>query len=408
MRLPELLAPAGDFAKLESAFHFGADAVYCAGKNFGLRAACTNFDDETLVKAVKTAHSLNKKVFVTLNIYARENDFAKLKDYAQFLQVAGVDGVIISDSGVFDVVRKSAPDLELHISTQANITNKFAAKFWADQGAARIVLARELSIAEISAIRDFLPNSVELEAFVHGAMCVSYSGRCLLSDLFTGRGANRGECVQACRWEYSVKPIGADSTSLIASEDERGTYFLNSKDLCMIEHLDKLYNAGVSSFKIEGRMKSVYYVATVVNAYRKAIDLLKEKAYNVGSTAVAELEKTSHRLFTTGFYFKDNDSVGEICSHTSQPKSDFEFCAQVLGFENGRIVVEQRNRFFEGDELELLSADNSICNAKIKVVDLRDSLGNAVFDAKGVQQILNFKTDFKALPLDILRKKKIN
>ncbi len=268
----ELLAPAGGFSKLKTAFYFGADAAYIGGKAFSLRSFADNFDADELKKAVALAHSLGKKVYVTANIFARNADFSALSDYFKYIYSVGVDAAIISDSGVFYAAQKAAPKLAVHISTQANLTNKYAVKFWKEQGATRAILARELSLDEIREIHEFVPD-IELEAFVHGAMCISYSGRCLLSDYLTGRPSNRGECVQACRWNYTVKKhdLGAESGEMGVEEDERGTYIFNSKDLNMSAHLNEMAEAGVCSFKIEGRMKSEYYLATVINAYRRCL-----------------------------------------------------------------------------------------------------------------------------------------
>ena len=268
----ELLAPAGNMEKLKVAFRYGADACYLGGKKFGLRAFADNFDKDELREAVNYAHDLGKKIYVTVNIVAHNNDFDGLDEYLCYLEKIGVDGVIVSDIGIITIAKTCAPKLDLHVSTQANITNKYAAKFYCDLGAKRLVLARELSLDEIKEIRDFIPNDVELEVFIHGAMCISYSGRCLLSKYLSERDGNRGACIQACRFEYTMCEKSRNGEEYTIQEDERGTYILNSKDLCMIEYIDKLVEAGVTSFKIEGRMKSPYYVATVVNAYRRAID----------------------------------------------------------------------------------------------------------------------------------------
>lgn len=266
----ELLAPAGDFEKLKTALYFGADAVYLGGKDFSLRAFADNFTAEEMARAVAYAHALGKKVYVTANIFARNADFAPLGDMFAFLQEIGADAALVTDAGALALAKQRAPRLPLHLSTQANTTNKYAAKFWQEQGVSRVVLARELSLAEIAEIHAFCPG-LELEAFVHGAMCISYSGRCLLSNYLDGRDSNRGACVQACRWRYEVRPEGGKAP-LPAEEDARGTYVFNSKDLNMLPYLEELAAAGVCSFKIEGRMKSRYYLATVVGAYRRALD----------------------------------------------------------------------------------------------------------------------------------------
>ncbi|MGN1207902.1 MAG: peptidase U32 family protein, partial [Christensenellales bacterium] len=267
----ELLSPAGDMEKLKTAFYFGADACYFAGKKFGLRAFSSNFDDEQLKESIEYAHKLGKKCYITLNILAHNADFDGMAEYIKYLDEIHADAVIVSDIGIMSLVKTVAPNLEIHVSTQANITNKYSAMEFVKFGAKRLILARELSIEEIKEIRDYIPKDIVLETFVHGAMCISYSGRCLLSNYLTGRDSNRGACVQACRWEYCIREKNRDDYMEV-QEDNRGTYILNSKDLCMIEHIKDLYDAGVRSFKIEGRMKSPYYVATTTNAYRRAVD----------------------------------------------------------------------------------------------------------------------------------------
>ena len=267
IKKPELLAPAGDFSKLKTAFHFGADAVYLGGNSFGLRAFAKNFSDEELSEAVKFAHDAGKKIYVTVNIYPYDVDFASLKEYLKMLERVGIDAAIMSDIGVISFCREVAPDLKIHVSTQANITNSAAASAWAKMGAERVILARELSFEQIAEIRKNLDPSVAIECFVHGAMCVSYSGRCLLSTFLTDRNSNRGECVQACRWQFSLtEKSRPEGSALIATEDERGTYFMNSKDLCTLNYVNRLIECGVDSFKIEGRMKTQYYVA---NTFRR-------------------------------------------------------------------------------------------------------------------------------------------
>ncbi|MDE7337350.1 MAG: U32 family peptidase, partial [Clostridia bacterium] len=341
MNRVELLAPAGDMEKLKTALHFGADAVYVGGSKFSLRANAKNFEEAELAQAVEYTHRLGKKIYVAANVFANNADFDGLKEYFISLKEIGVDAVIISDPGVLALCREVAPDLEIHLSTQANTTNKYSAKFWAEQGVKRIVLARETPMKDIREIREFLPQNIEIEAFVHGAMCIAYSGRCLLSNALTGRASNKGDCVQACRWEYSIVETNRGGQPLTIGQEERGTYLLNSKDLNMIEHIGELAEAGVYSFKIEGRMKSPYYVASVVNAYRQAIDLYYKdgKDAKLPASLIDELFKNSHRDYTTGFYFGEKDSV---CLETSQPKCDYEFIAQVKGYdeEKGMLVVE--------------------------------------------------------------------
>lgn len=402
----ELLAPAGDLNKLKTALHFGADAVYCGGNIFSLRANAKNFTEDELIEAVKYTHERNKKIYVAANIFAFNNDFDALGKYFQFLQKIGVDAVLVSDPGVLCCLKENAPKMEIHLSTQANTTNKYAAKFWVEQGVKRIVLARETSIEDIKEIRSFLPESVELEAFVHGAMCISYSGRCLLSNALTGRSSNRGDCVQACRWEYEIVEKNRKGKPLTIGEEERGTYILNSKDLNMIEHIDKLAQAGVYSFKVEGRMKSVYYVASVINAYRKAFEIYKNNPndYKPSQMLIDELYKNSHRDYTTGFFFGEKDSV---CLESAQPKCDYEFSAEVIDYnkEKKMLFVEMRNRFKKGDVLEILSNNDKYWNKQIQIDEIYDEKGNLIDDVKLVQQRVYIPTEYELTARDILRKR---
>lgn len=399
----ELLAPAGNFEKMITAFTYGADAVYLSGKKFGLRAFAGNFDSDELEKAAIYAHSINKKVYVTLNILAHENDFDdELKEYLLFLQKIKVDAVLISDLGLMEFLRQTAPNLTLHVSTQASVLNSYAIKALIRLGAKRIVLARECSLEEIKKIRQNIPENIELEAFVHGAMCISYSGRCLLSNYLTGRDSNRGECVQACRWEYCISEVNRKDDKYPIQEDSRGTYILNSKDLNMLDHLKELRDAGVCSFKIEGRMKSPYYVANVVNAYRRAIDNLDNLSKPLLDELKSELVKTSHRKYTTGFYFGAEDKE---CLESSYPVQTYEFMALVIGDANsGKVLIEQRNRFKLGDELEVLSPNDTF-NKVIKVEKMENELGEEVLDAKNVQEKLYLFTNLPLQKNDILRKK---
>ncbi len=398
----ELLAPAGNYEKMVTAFKYGADAVYMAGKKFGLRAFAGNFDNDEIEKAVNYAHSLGKKVYITLNILAHEGDFDELKDYVQYLERIKVDAVLVSDIGIMDFIREYAPKLTLHISTQASILNSYAIKALMRLGAKRIVLARECSLEEIKKIRANIPADIELEAFVHGAMCISYSGRCLLSNYLTGRDSNRGECVQACRWEYCISEVNRKDDKYPIQEDERGTYILNSKDLNMIEHLKELKDAGVNSFKIEGRMKSPYYVANVVNAYRRAIDNMDNMTPNLMEELKSELVKTSHRKYTTGFYFGADDKE---CLESSYPVQTHEFMALVISDSDGeKTLIEQRNRFKVGDELEVLSPNDTF-NKIIKVTKMENEAGEQVDDAKNVQEKLYLYTTLPLKKNDILRKR---
>ena len=388
----ELLAPAGTMLKLKTALRYGADAVYFAGKKFGLRAFAGNFEDDEIKQAVEYAHSLGKKVYITVNILAHEADFEGMEEYIKYLNACKVDAVIVADVGIIKLIREVAPNLDIHVSTQANVTNSHSAKFFADMGVKRIVLARELSIEEIKKIRANIPAEIELEAFIHGAMCISYSGRCLLSNYFTGRDSNRGACVQACRWEYTITEKSRQGEQFPIGEDERGTYILNSKDMCMINHLKELKEAGVTSFKIEGRMKSEYYVACVVNAYKRVMQ--------GESIDVSEVEKTSHRKFTTGFYFGERNKE---CYESSSPVQTHEFIAMIIeDAKNGYVKLEQRNRFKVGDELEVLSPDENF-NKKIIIEEILNEKGEKIQDAKKVQEKLLIKTSLNLKTGDILR-----
>ncbi len=391
----ELLAPAGNFDKLATAVHFGADAVYFAGKMYGLRAFAGNFDDDEIVKAMEYLHERGKKGYITLNIVAKNSDFQQIDKFLQLLVDAKVDGVIVSDVGMIYYLRKNFPQLNVHVSTQANVNNIYSAKFFADMGVTRIVLARELNLNQIKEIASSLKGKVEIEAFVHGAMCISYSGRCLLSNFMTGRDSNRGACVQACRWNYTIREVNKTEEYPI-EEDQRGTYILNSKDLCMIKHLKELEEAGICSLKIEGRMKSDYYVASVVNAYRRALE-----NKNKIEVLEDELEKTSHRRYTTGFYF---DSDDKEFLETSMPIQTAEFIAKVVeNSQNGKVKVEMRNRFKIGDELEILSPTDSFLK-KIKIDSIENGKGEQIDDCKRVQEIVTINCPYDLKKGDMLRK----
>ena len=394
----ELLAPAGNFTKLKTAINFGADAVYVGGKDFSLRSFADNFTREEMAEAVKFAHSLGKKLYVTANIFAKNADMSLLEDYFKFLEEIKADAAIISDAGVVYAAKKSAPKLDIHISTQANLTNKYAVKFWREQGATRAVLARELSLEEIAEIHSFVPD-IELEAFVHGAMCISYSGRCLLSNSLAGRESNRGECVQACRWNYQVRKSDelSDSGWLDIEEDGRGAYILNSKDLNMSAHLDKMAQAGVCSFKIEGRMKSEYYLATVINAYRRCID--------GGYSPIIENELLTafHRDYTTAYAFGENAQTVNYAD--SQAKGGCDYIANVIGSENGFALVEMRGRFKVGDTLEVLSpTDNFLKTFTVEKAYLIN--GEEVQDCKLVQHRYKISCPYNLKNGDILRRRK--
>ena len=394
----ELLAPAGSFAKLKTALHFGADAAYVGGKQFSLRTFADNFTMDELRSAVDFTHKIGKKLYVTANIFARNADFALLEDYFKSLESLGVDAAIISDPGVVYLAKKAAPNLQIHLSTQANTTNKYAVKFWAEQGVSRVILARELSIKEIAEIHEFNLDT-ELEAFVHGAMCISYSGRCLLSDYLDGRSSNRGACVQSCRWRYEVRALnGTNGKSewLPIEQDEKGTFIFNSKDLNMLTHLQEMEGAGVRSFKIEGRMKSGYYLATVINAYRKMMD--------GGDIQVsqAELCNVAHREYTQAYALGANAQT--VNYQDSQSKGEYAYIADVRGTENGFVLAEMRNRFKQGDVLEVLAPDANF--AKTFIADeIYTSANERTDDAKLVQEIYKIKCPYNLKAGDYLRRK---
>ena len=385
MNKVELLAPAGNLEKLKMAILYGADAVYLAGKRFGLRTASDNFTLEELKEGVEFAHSRNKKVYLTMNIIPHNDDFTGVEDFIKSAAEAGIDAVIVSDPGMFRIVKKTCPDLDIHISTQANITNVHSANFWHEMGASRIVLARELSLKEIRQIRDGVSKDLELEAFVHGAMCMSYSGRCLISSFLTGRSANKGDCAQPCRWKYHLVEEKRPGEYFPIEEDSRGTFIFNSKDLCMIQHIPELLACGISSFKIEGRVKSSFYVATVVKAYREAIDAYYEsldnnKPYKFDEKWLAEIGKVSNRDFTTGFFFhKPNEEDHNF--GTSSYIRKYEFVGIVMDYDekNGHNIIEQRNKFSVGDRIEVLPPEGPFF--EVDIDKMLDGEGNNIDSA---------------------------
>ncbi|MBQ7236367.1 MAG: U32 family peptidase [Clostridia bacterium] len=403
MKKIELLSPAGDMSKLKTALYFGADAVYIGGKNFSLRASAGNFTDEEIIEAVSFTHALGKKIYVTVNIFGRNDDIESASKYFKFLESAKIDGAIISDPGLIYLAREVAPSLPVNISTQANTLNYKTVEFWQKQGAKRVILARELSLAEIKEIHEKVPD-MEIETFIHGAMCISYSGRCLLSDYRTGRSSNRGECVQACRWHYEIREKDSECGYMEMEEDARGTYIMNSKDLNLLDYISELKNAGVCSFKIEGRMKSEYYLATVVNAYRRAIDAYYEigDKYKENSLYQDELKKTAHREFTTAYITGYNDRT--VNYDDSQSKGTHKFIANVIDGNDNKdyAVIEMRNRFKLGDVLEVLSPSSSF-NKEIVVSRMENEKGEIVEDAKIVQQKLKLYTSVPLALGDILR-----
>ncbi len=343
----ELLAPAGDLEKLKIAVLYGADAVYIGGEAYGLRAKAKNFDIDTMAEGVKFAHDHGVKVYVTANIFAHNPDFEGMADYFKAVEAIGVDALIISDLGVFSVAKEAVPNMEIHVSTQANNTNYKSAQMWYKLGAQRVVVARELSMKEIRQIRDSIPEDMEIEAFVHGAMCISYSGRCLLSNFFTGRDANQGACTHPCRWKYSVVEETRPGEYMPVYENERGTYIFNSKDLCMIEHIPEMIDAGIDSFKIEGRMKTALYVATVARTYRKAIDdyLEDPKKYEANMPWYRDqISNCTYRQFTTGFYFGKPGDESQIYDSNTYIK-EYTYLGIIGGIKDGMYRIEQRNKF---------------------------------------------------------------
>jgi len=403
MKRPELLAPAGNMEKLEVAVAYGADAVYLGGPHYGLRMRADNFSPAEFPAALGFAHRHGVKVYVTMNIFAHNRDFSGMREYVALLRDNGVDGVIVSDPGVMQVIRHEAPGLDIHLSTQFNTTNASAAAFWESQGVSRIVLARELSLEEIMDICKSV--KAELEVFVHGAMCISYSGRCLLSKYMTGRDANRGDCAQACRWRYFLQEEKRPGQYFPVFEDDRGTYILSSRDLCLLNYLPDLAVAGVNSFKIEGRVKSVHYVATVVNVYREAIDrLLKDPAgYKTEQRWWEELGKVSNRDYTTGFISAD----GGISGHGDVDRiycREWSFVGIVKSYDpvSKMMEVEQRNRFFKGEILEILSPGEQA--RELKVDHMFDQDGRAVDSAPHPCQRLFIPADQPVKPCSILRR----
>ena len=412
MRKPELLIPAGSLEVLKTAVNFGADAVYIGGEAFGLRAKAKNFGPEEMAEGISYARKRGVKVYVTANILAHNDDLEDASDY--FLQLknlktkdgepAAPDALIISDPGLFMIAKRVCPEMELHISTQANSTNYETWLFWWNLGAKRVVSARELSLKEIRRIREHIPSDMEIESFVHGAMCISYSGRCLLSNYFTGRDANQGACTHPCRWKYAVMEESRPGEYMPVYENERGTFIFNSKDLCMLEHIPDLLAAGVDSFKIEGRMKTALYVATVARTYRKAIDdcLESEEKYRANiEWYKEEIAKCTYRQFTTGFYYgKPNDDAQIYDSNTYQ--SDAVYLGIVYEKnENGQIRTEQRNKFCKGDVIEIMKPDGR--NVAAKVLQIKNGDGEEMESAPHPKQKLWLTLSEQAEVGDILR-----
>ena len=403
----ELLAPAGDLEKFKTAITYGADAVYFGGEMFSLRAGAGNLSIDEIREGMEFAHQHGAKGYMTLNIYAHNEDIAPLREYISKIKDLGIDAYIVSDPGVIALIQEQIPDAEIHLSTQANTTNYVTANFWAAHGVKRIVAAREMSLKELSQMSKSLPQGTDVEAFVHGAMCISYSGRCLLSNFMAGRDANKGACTHPCRWKYSLVEEQRPGEYYPIEEDERGSYIMNSRDLCMIDKISDLVNAGVTSFKIEGRMKSMYYVATVVSAYRAAIDdyLANPNYYVYNPKHFKELCKASHREFTHGFYYnkptdKDQNYI------TSDYTRDYSFIGLVRTHDetSGLTTVEQRNKFSVGDTVEIFGPRSPYFEETI--TEMYNEEGEPIESAPHPQQILKIR--FNRVPGEgfIMRKRK--
>lgn len=403
--LPELLAPAGDLESLRAAVDFGADAIYLGAERFGMRSSPKNFDRDTLALGVRYAHRRGVRVYLTCNILMHNGDLAALPDFFRQTQQCGVDALILTDLAALELARRTVPEMEIHISTQEGVTNSLAASVLVGLGAKRIVLARELPIEEIGQIAAALPGGAEVECFVHGSMCVSFSGRCLLSSYFTGRDANRGDCAQPCRWKYALMESTREGEYLPLEEDGEGTYILSSRDLCMIEHIPELVESGISSLKIEGRAKASYYTAVVTNAYRCALDAYRQNPspdFRTPRWIVEELEKVSHRTYCTGYYFDSPLSRAQIHDHPGYIRG-WQVAAVVERCEARRCFVTQRNRFFDGEELEILPHGRPPFS--ITVHRLQDGEGNAIECAPHPMMEASFDCDFSVEPGAIVRRR---
>lgn len=405
MRKTELLIPAGSLEVLKTAVIYGADAVYIGGEAFGLRAKAKNFSNEDIREGIAFAHERGVKVYITANILAHNDDLPGVEEYFNQLKEIRPDALIISDPGVFTIAKKILPEMEIHISTQANNTNYGTYQFWYEQGAKRVVSARELSLKEIGEIRARIPEDMEIESFIHGAMCISYSGRCLLSNYFVGRDANQGACTHPCRWKYHIAEETRPGEYMPVYENERGTYIFNSKDLCMIEHVPEMIEAGIDSFKIEGRMKTALYVATVARTYRKAIDDYQKdpELYRRNlEWYKAEIGKCTYREFTTGFYFGKPDSTTQIYDNNTYVKN-YTYLGTVEGAdENGRYRIEQKNKFSVGEQIEVMKPDGR--NEEVLVKAIYDEEGNPQESAPHPKQVLYIDLDMELEPYDILRR----
>ena len=403
---PELLAPAGDLEKLKIAVLYGADAVYIGGEAYSLRAKAKNFDIQKMKQGIEFAHAHGVKVYVTANIYAHNADFEGMADYFKEVEKIGADALLVSDLGVFSVAKETAPNLEIHVSTQANNTNYKSAQMWYQLGAKRIVVARELSLKEVADIRQNIPEDMEIEAFVHGAMCISYSGRCLLSNYLSGRDANKGACSHPCRWKYHLMEETRPGEYMPVEENERGTYIYNSKDLCMLEHIPDLIHAGVASLKIEGRMKTPFYVGTVVKAYRMAIDDYFESSEKYQKRIpiyMQEVSKASHREYTTAFYYGKPDGKQQVYTNNSYIR-EYDFIGMIKedSDEKNCAIVEQRNKFSVGEEIEVMRAKGAFFSMKIEKI--WNEAGEEITTAPHPQEILKVQFTQPVKKFDMMRK----
>ena len=406
MRKTELLIPAGSLDVLKTAVIYGADAVYLGGEAFGLRAKAKNFTNEEIMEGIKFAHDHGVKVYITANILAHNDDLPGVEAYFEELKTIRPDALIISDPGVFTIAKRVLPDMEIHISTQANNTNYGTYLFWHELGAKRVVSARELSLKEIKEIRAHIPEDMEIESFIHGAMCISYSGRCLLSNFFTGRDANQGACTHPCRWKYSVVEETRPGEYMPVYENERGTYIFNSKDLCMIEHVPEMIDAGIDSFKIEGRMKTALYVATVARTYRKAIDdyLEDPEKYKANMEWYKEeIGKCTYREFTTGFYFGKPTSETQIYDSNTYVKNYIYLGTVEERDARGFAKIEQKNKFSVGETIEIMKPDGRNISALVRSIYTEE--GESQESAPHPKQILYIDLDGEVEQYDILRKK---
>ena len=404
---PELLIPAGSLEVLKTAVTFGADAVYIGGEAFGLRAKAKNFSAEDMAEGIRFAHERGVKVYVTANIFAHNRDLEGAKAYFEELKAIGPDALIISDPGMFTLAKQVWPEAEIHISTQANNTNYMTYRFWWELGAKRVVSARELTLSELSEIRANIPEEMEIESFVHGAMCISYSGRCLLSNYFTGRDANQGACTHPCRWKYAVMEESRPGEYFPVYENERGTYIFNSGDLCMIEHIPELIDAGIDSFKVEGRMKTALYVATVARTYRKAIDDYLtggEEAYRANMDwYLHEIGKCTYRKFNTGFFFGRPTQESQIYDNSTYI-SEAVYLGIADAADGGLISLEQRNKFCVGDEIEIMKPDGRDVPARVERI--LDENGEDMESAPHAKQRLRVQLSEPAEKYDLLRMRK--